>query len=143
MRVIRVLLGTLAGGLIAAVIAAMHVYFTLYSPGEGTSGPSPAFAQAAAMVGAMGGFVAGAPLGLFLTLMQRGKVFGAASGALYGLAAVLFVVVTYGMLDWFSLTGRFYAALPPLGAVSGFLTSLVVPFSRPQEAARQNSLGLL
>ena len=126
MKVIRVLLGTLAGGLIAAAIAALHFWFTVYGyRNVGILGPPKAFAQTAAVIGGMCGFVVGTGLGLFLTVVQRGPGFGAVSGALYGLALVLLIVVLEGMPDLFSRESVFLSAFPPLGALSGFLTSLV------------------
>jgi hypothetical protein len=134
MKVIRVLLGTLAGALIAAMIAALHSWFTIYSYRSAAFfGPPKPLAQTALLIGGLGGFLVGTVLGIFLTLMQRGPIFGAVSGALWGLVLFLLLVLWGGMPDLFSRAGVFIAALPPLGALSGFLTSLVVLLVNPKD----------
>lgn len=134
MKVTRVLLGVLAGGLIAAAIATLHFWFTIYSYSDRMFvGPAKAYAQAAAVIGGMCGFLVGTPLGIFLTALQRGPGFGAVSGALYGLALILLIVVLAGMPDLLSRESVFLAAVPPLGALSGFLTSLFVHFVTPKD----------
>lgn len=131
MKVIRVLLGPLAGALITSVLAAFHFWIIVYTdPSTGFLGPSKAFAPVAAIVGGMCGLILGAVLGLFLTLKQRGPIFGAISGAILGFAMFLLAIALEGMPDWDSRGTVFITAFVPLVAISGFFTSLVVPVVR-------------
>ena len=127
MKVIRFLLGPLAGALLTAVFVAFQFWVVAYTdPSTGYLGAMKDLAPLAAIVGGMCGLIAGAVLGLFLTLLQRGPVFGAVSGAVFGFAVLLLIVALEGM-PWNSRGAVFIAAFVPVGAVSGFLTSLVVP----------------
>ena len=128
MKIIRVLLGPVAGALITAVFTAFQFWVVFYTdPSTGFLGAMKDLAPLAAIVGGICGLIAGAVLGLFLTLLQRGPVFGAVSGAIFGFAVALLIVALEGMPEWSIRGAGFIAAFVPIGAVSGLLTSLVVP----------------
>ena len=116
----------LSGALITAALAAFDLWiFTYTDLRTGFLGYYYNFAPFAAIVGGVGGLVAGALLGFFLSLMQRSPLFGALAGAIEGVA-ILFL---FSLLEGTSGDTRdvlMFAAFVPIGAISGFLTSLMV-----------------
>ena len=119
--------GLFGGALIMAALAAFAWWiFTYTDPGSGFLGPNSAWAPAAAIVGAVIGCVAGAVLGLFLSLRRRGPVFGTLAGAIAGLLVVVFLLFRSGMSTGETRIDLMFWAFVPIGALSGFLTSLIV-----------------
>ena len=124
---VRVGLCALSGGLVTAAFAAFFCWIVLYTDPEtgGFLGSPQDWAPIAAIVGAVCGFIAGAILGTLLSAPRRRPAFGALYGAIGGLGVSLFLM-NKGMPDWYSRQGFFVAAMVPLGALSGFVTSLIV-----------------
>ena len=124
---VRVGLCALSGGLVTSAFAAFFCWIVLYTDPEsgGFLGTPQDWAPIAAIVGAVCGFIAGVVLGTLLSAPRRKPAFGALYGAIGGLGVSLFLM-NKGMPDWDSREGFFVAAMVPLGALSGFVTSLIV-----------------
>lgn len=142
-----VVLGLLSGSLITAALAAFDFWiFTYTDPRTGFLGAYSAWALFAAIVGAVGGSLAGGLLGLFLSFVRRGALFGALAGTIAGVAILLLVYVTHGSSSWETRENLAVAAFVPIGAISGFLTSLIVSATTtsPPQRKRHSSavLGL-
>lgn len=130
-KIIAVVLGSLSGALITAAFYAFDWWiFTYTAPGGGFLGSNQDWAPLAAIFGGVFGFLAGLILGLFLSLMRRGPLFGALAGAIEGLAIILILLAPNGMTTGDTRGDLMFAAFVPVGAISGFLTSLVVPVVR-------------
>jgi hypothetical protein len=130
-----ILLGSVGGALIMGTILAFVWWALLYTDansGGGFLGTSQDWAPIAAMVGAVIGLVTGAVLGFFLSLKGRGSLFGALAGALEGLAIVVILLAPKGFSLGDTRVDLMLAAFVPAGAVSGFLTSLMVSTARKQ-----------
>jgi hypothetical protein len=130
-----ILLGSVGGALIMGTILAFVWWALLYTDansGGGFLGTSQDWAPIAAMVGGVIGLVTGAVLGFFLSLKGRGSLFGALAGALEGLAIVVILLAPKGFSLGDTRVDLMLAAFVPAGAVSGFLTSLMVSTARKQ-----------
>jgi hypothetical protein len=140
----RVVFGLLSGTLIMAALSAFDWWiFTYTDPGSGFLGPNSAWAPAAAIVGGAIGILAGALLGLLLGLRPRGSLFGLLAGALDGLAVVVLLLFRSGMSTGETRIDLMFAAFVPIGAISGFLTSLIVSAITSQAEPRNRSHGVL
>ena len=142
---VRVGLCALSGGLVTSAFAAFFCWIVLYTDPEtgGFLGSPQEWAPMAAIVGAVGGFIAGVVLGTLLSAPPRKPAFGALYGAIGGLGVSLFLM-NKGMPDWDSREGFFVAAMVPLGALSGFVTSLIVSAitSTPKHQEHASYAGL-
>lgn len=138
-----VVVGMLSGALITAAFAAFDLWiFTYTDTRTGFLGYYYNFAPLAAIVGGVGGLVAGALLGFFLSLMQRGPLFGALAGAIEGVA-ILFL---FSLLEGTSGDTRddlMFAAFVPIGAISGFLTSVILSAMTPPVKREEHSYAVL
>lgn len=122
-----VLLGSLGGALITGALWASDFWiFTYTDPSSGFLGSSQDWAPLAAIVGGVFGLVAGAILGFFLSLKRRGPLFGALAGAVEALAIIIILLARDGFSTGDTRGDLMFAALVPISAISGFLTSLVV-----------------
>lgn len=128
-KIIRVVLGCLSGAFITAVLAAFHFWIVLYTdPGPGGFLGTPQdWAPGAAIVGGIGGLIAGTVLGLFLIAVPRGAFFGALSGGTGGLAVVI-LISGFGQTPprWDTREGFLIGGLILVGILSGFVTSRVI-----------------
>jgi hypothetical protein len=126
------------------VLAAFHFWIIVYmDPSTGFFGPAKDLAPVAGLVGGMCGLILGAALGLFLTLKQRGPIFGTVSGLILGFSLCLLAIALEGMPDWNSRGAVFITGFVPLGAISGFFTSLIVPVVKSWVNANDgNYIGL-
>jgi hypothetical protein len=121
-----VVVGMLSGALITAALAAFDLWiFTYTDSRSGFLGYYSDFAPVAAIVGGVGGLVAGALLGFFLSVRQPSPLLGALAGAIEGVAILFFFSLLKGT-SGDTRDGLMFAALVPIGAISGFLTSLIV-----------------
>ena len=142
-KLIRVMLGALTGALITGAFAAFLCWIVVYTdPRSDFLGPTKNWAPVAAIVGGICGSIAGAGLGMFLSAVQHGPLFSALYGAIGGLAVSLLLMVQ-GIPDWDSREGFFVAALVPLGALSGFLTSPVISVITSRTEQEDESYVLL
>lgn len=124
-----ILLGSLSGALITGALLAFVWWAFLYtdtSTGGGFLGTSQDWAPIAAIIGGVVGLVAGAVLGFLLSLRHRGPFFGALAGALEGLAILIILLAPKGFTVGDPRGDLMLAAFVPVGAISGFLTSLIV-----------------
>ena len=119
--------GLLSGALITAALSAFVWWiFTYTDPGSGFLGPNSAGAPVAAIVGAVIGLLGGAILGVVLSMMRRGSLFGTLAGAIAGLAIVVMILARDGLTTGDPRVDLMFWAFVPVGATSGFLTSLIV-----------------
>jgi hypothetical protein len=142
---VRVGLCALSGGLVTSAFAAFFCWIVLYTDPDtgGFLGTPQDWAPIAAIVGAVCGFIAGVVLGTILSAPRRGPAFGTLYGAIGGLGVSLFLM-NKGMPDWDSRQGFFVAAMVPLGALSGLVTSLIVSaITLPTEHQKHDSYALL
>ncbi len=146
-KTITIVLGMLSGALITAALAAFDFWIFAYTDQRSSFlGYYSTWAPFAALAGAVGGFIAGGLLGFFLSLKQRGSLFGAVAGAIEGLALILLLLLPEGMSSGDTRYNLTIAAFLPIGAISGFLTSLVVSATtssaKPKERTHDGVLGL-
>jgi ABC-type Co2+ transport system permease subunit len=142
---VRVGLCALSGGLVTSAFAAFFCWIVLYTDPDtgGFLGTPQDWAPIAAIVGAVCGFIAGVVLGTILSAPRRGPAFGTLYGAIGGLGVSLFLM-NKGMPDWDSRQVFFVAAMVPLGALSGLVTSLIVSaITLPTEHQKHDSYALL
>ena len=128
MKTPRMVLGTLAGGLLSALCFASFSWIVIFNsdPGFGVEGPHPEWAYFAAVLGGFKGLLLGLPLGLVIGLLNRGLVLSAFLGLLAGLAALVWASQTGGHPDIVYPTTPLLISFLPAGALSGLLTSLLV-----------------
>jgi hypothetical protein len=129
LKIVRIVLGCVSGAFITAVLAAFQFWIVIYTdPGTGGFLGTPQdWAPAAAIVAGVGGFIAGAVLGIFLTAVRRGAFFGALCGGIGGLAVVICISV-FGQTPprWDTREGVLIGGLIPVGVLSGLVTSRVI-----------------
>ena len=93
-----------------------------------------------AYVGGLFGLGAGLALGLVIGQLNLGKVVAALLGAAVGLIAIIWFAVVDGPPEWDMRSFITVIAFLPLGALSGFLTSIsvatVVSWKRSRLAKR-------
>lgn len=143
-KTVTVLVGSLSGALITAALAAFDLWiFTYTDTRSGFLGYYSAFAPLAAIIGAVGGFIAGALLGLFLSLKRCGSLLGTLAGAIVGLAILLLILVPEGLSAGDTRDDLMFAAFVPIGAISGFLTSLIVSTMTVSAERRDHSYTVL
>jgi len=127
-----ILLGGLIGALIMAAFSAFAWWIFVYTdPGSGFLGPNSNWAPLAAIGGGVFGFLAGAILGGFVSYMRRGPLFGTLAGAVIGLATLVILLARTGLSTGDTRTDLMFAAFVPIGAISGWLTSLFLPATTP------------
>lgn len=132
--------GTLSGALIAAALAGFDFWIFTYTDSRtGFLGYYSNFAPIAALIGGVGGFVVGALLGFFLSLMQRGPLFGALAGAIEGLV----ILMIFFSPDGDTRDDLMFGAVVPIGAISGFLTSLILSAMTSPENRKRHSHAVL
>ena len=122
---ITVVVGMLSGALITAALAAFDFWVLTYTDTR-ESFLHELAVWMATIAGAVMGFIYGAVLGIFLSFRRRGPLFGAVAGAIGSVAIILFLALRdiYPSGDErVDLTIHLFV---PVGAISGFLTSLVV-----------------
>ena len=139
MKIYRIAAGTFGGGVISALcLATVSWIIIIFSdPGFGVEGPHPAWAYFAAIIGAMIGFVLGLPLGLIITLVNQGRIVGTFFGLLEGLVLVIWGSQLGGHPDIVYPTVPLLVSFVPAGALSGFLTSVLVSRLSEQEPAKR------
>jgi hypothetical protein len=124
-KAITVVLGMLSGGLITAALGAFNFWIFTYTDDPNTFLYEYAV-WLATILGAVMGFICGAVIGVFLSFTRFGPLFGAVAGA-FGSVAILMLLAIKGVYpsgdERVDLTLQL---LVPLGAVSGFLTSVVI-----------------
>src|ERR1051325_11117784 len=127
MKTIRTVVGTVSGGVVAAlcvgVLSWIAVYFS--DPGTGMT-HNREWAALAATVAAFVGLLLGLVLGFILGLLNQGLIVGALLGFLGGvvLAAALLANGQSSPDIFFPIA--FFISFIPAGALSGFLTSVVI-----------------
>lgn len=127
MKVLRIFVGTVSGAIWAALLGASFLWVSAYTDSRSWYlGPIRNWAPAFALVGGLYGLGVGLALGLVLSLVNRGKWFGALLGTALGLIAIVWFGVVDGPPEWKMRSLIFLIALMPLGGLSGFLTSLSV-----------------
>ena len=128
MKIIRIVLGTLSGGVLSALCFASFSWLVILNsdPGFGVEGPHREWAYLAAVIGAGIGLFIGVPLGLMIGLLNRGSILGAFLGLLAGLASLVWASQTGGHPDIVYPTIPLLISFLPAGALSGLLTSLLV-----------------
>lgn len=124
----RILLGTLSGGFLSFLCVAGFSWIVIYNsdPGFGVEGPHPEWASMAAALGGVMGLFMGLLLGAVIGLLNRGLVLGIFFGLLGGLALIAWAWRTGGHPDIVYPTVPLLISFLPAGALSGFLTALVV-----------------
>ena len=143
-RTVSVILGSVSGALINGVLWAFDWWiFTYTDQRTGFLGSYQSWAPLAAIFGAMFGAFAGAILGVFLSFVRRGPLFGALAGAVEGLAIILLLVGSNGITTGDTHDDLMFAALVPVGAISGSLTSLVVAAITSSAKRREHSPTVL
>ena len=127
-KISRIVLGTLSGGFLSAVCFATFSWIVIFNsdPGFGVEGPHPEWARLAAVLGGFMGFLIGLPLGLVIGLLNRGSILSTFFGLLGGLALIAWAWRTGGHPDIVYPTVPLLISFLPAGALSGFLTSLVL-----------------
>ena len=138
MKIFRLATGTLTGGVISALCVAIGSWIVIFNsdPGFGVEGPNTGWAYLAAVIGAVMGFLVGLPLGLVITLVNEGKIVGTFFGILEGLILLIWGSQTGGHPDVVYPTVPLLISFLPAGAVSGFLTSLIVSRVLEEEPAK-------
>lgn len=128
MKIPRIVIGTLSGGFFSALCVAGFSWVVIYNsdPGFGVEGPHPEWAWLAAVLGGVMGFLTGLPLGLVISLVNRGLILATFFGLLEGLALIGWAWQTGGHPDIVYPTIPLLVSFLPAGALSGFLTSLVL-----------------
>lgn len=128
MKTSRIVVGTLGGGFISALLFASFSYIVIYNsdPGFGVPGPHPEWAYIAAVLSGFKGLVLGLPLGFVIGLVNRGSILGTFFGLLAGVAALVWGAQTAGHPDIIYPTIPVLISFFPAGALSGLLTSLLV-----------------
>jgi len=109
-----------------ALLAFVWWAFLYTDESSGFLGTSQDWAPLAGMFGGVIGLVAGFVLGFFLSLKLRSPLFGALAGALEGLAILVILMAPKGFSVGDLRGDLMLAAFIPVGAISGFLTSLIV-----------------
>ncbi len=142
-----VVLGLLSGALITSALVAFNFWIFAYTdPRTGFLGSYSSWAGFVAIAGAVLGLIAGALLGIFLSFVRGSPFFGALAGAIAGVVGTLLIFVTQGTSGADTRDDLMIAAFVPIGAISGFLTSLIVSAttSSPSQPKRHSSavLGL-
>jgi len=128
MKIVRIVIGTFGGAFISAVCVASFSWLVIYNsdPGTGVQVPLPGWAYLAGVLGTTTGFIIGLPLGLVISVLNRGWIAGTFFGLLAGLVLVVWLSQTSGHPDIIYPTVPLLFSFLPAGALSGFLTSLVV-----------------
>ena len=128
MKIPRILVGTLGGGVITALCVAIVSWIVILNsdPGFGVEGPRPEWAIFAAILGGMMGSILGLPLGLVIGLVNRGPILGSFFGLLAGLILVIWAYQTGGHPDIVYPTVPLLISFLPAGALSGLFTSLML-----------------
>jgi hypothetical protein len=135
--------GTLSCALITAVLAAFDGWiFTYTDPRSGFLGSYSAWAPIVAAVTGVGGFLAGALLGVFLSLRPRGLLFGTLAGTIEGLAIAAFLLARMSIDTEEPREALMIAAFVPIGAISGLWTSLIIS-ARTSSQPRRTGYVLL
>lgn len=129
MKIPRILVGTLGGGVITALCVAIVSWIVIFNsdPGFGVEGPHPQWAIFAATIGGGMGSILGLPLGLVIGLVNRGPILGSFFGLLAGLVLVIWAYQTGGHPDIVYPTVPLLVSFLPAGALSGLFTSLMLP----------------
>lgn len=139
-------LGLLSGALITSALVAFDFWiFTYTDTRTGFLGYYSEWAPFVAMGGAVLGLIAGALLGIFLSFVRRGSLFGALVGAIAGLAGASLFFATQGSSGTETRDDLMIAAFVPIGAISGFLTALIVSatISSPSVQPKRHSSAVL
>lgn len=128
MKTVRIFVGTICGGLLSALCFASVSWIVIFNsdPGFGAVGPHPEWAYFAAVISGFKGLVLGLPLGFVIGLLNRGSIPSTFLGLLAGLAALVWASQTEGHPDIVYPTIPLLIGFLPAGALSGFLTSLLV-----------------
>lgn len=128
MKILRIVIGTFGGAFISALCVATISWMVIYNsdPGTGVQGPLPGWAYLAAVLGATSGFIIGLPLGLVISVVNRGCVAGTFLGLFAGLVLAVWLSQTSGSPDIIYPTKPLLISFLPAGALSGLLTSIVV-----------------
>jgi hypothetical protein len=139
MKIIRIVVGTLSGCFLSAFCFASFSWLVILNsdPGFGVEGPHPGWAYLAAVMGGMIGLLMGLPLGLVIGLLNRGPILGTFLGLLAGLASLVWASQTGGHPDIVYPTIPLLISFLPAGALSGFLTSLLVSRLVPEVPAER------
>jgi hypothetical protein len=139
---IVIIVAMLSGALITAALAAFDFWiFTYTDDRSGFLGEYSAWALFAAMFGAVGGFIAGGLLGFFLSIRRRGPLFGALAGAIEGLVIAFLLILRMGGSTGDERGDLTLMAFVPIGALSGFLTSLIVSAMTSPAKTKERTYG--
>lgn len=128
MKIARTFMGTVSGGVLSAgcfaILAWIVVYFS--DPGTGTGSRNTAWAGGAAMMGAVVGFLMGLLLGFILGLLNGGLVIGTVCGFIEGMLLTALLLSNGQSHPDIFFPVAFFVSFIPAGALSGFLTSLII-----------------
>lgn len=130
-----ILLGSFSGAVITSALYAFDWWIVLYTDsdsGGGFLGTSQDWAPLAAILGGALGCLVGAMLGFLLSLRTHTPLFAALAGALEGLAVIVILLAPKGFSTGNPRLDLMCAAFVPIGAISGFLTSLILSAVRKQ-----------
>ena len=138
MKIYRITAGTFGGGVISAFCLAIISWIIIIFSDAGfeVEGPNPAWAYFAAVIGATIGLILGLPLGLLISLVNQGRIVGTFFGSLEGLVLVIWGSQLGGHPDIVYPTIPLLVSFVPAGALSGFLTSVLVSRLSEQEPAK-------
>jgi len=117
----------MSGGVVSAACFAICCWIVVYfsDPGTGMT-HNREWAGLAATVAGVVGLLMGLPLGFLLGLLNKGLVVGAVLGFIGGVfLTVVFVAHGQSSPDIF-FPIAFFISFIPAGALSGFLTSLII-----------------
>jgi hypothetical protein len=135
MKIARTFMGTVSGGVLSAacfgILAWIVVYFS--DPGTGTGSRNAAWAHGAAMMGAVVGLLMGLLLGFILGLLNGGLVIGTLSGFIGGMLLTALLLSNGQSHPDIFFPIAFFVSFIPAGALSGFLTSLIILLWGPND----------
>lgn len=128
MKIFDAMLGSFIGGVVTAFCCAIVSWLVAYNmdPAPGMNpGPCLGCAYFAAVIAGTMGFMVGLPLGLAISLIDRGLIPGTFLGLAAGLVIIIIVTLQSGHPDLDARYPMLLASLPA-GTLSGFFIALIL-----------------